>query len=89
MGDQVAQKGVSFVHQFCTVLLHALVDFIKKVEMLFWGYKLKNRLGSAISLFPPFLHLGVRIRLSIGKLNPQTSIAIVEDVFQNRQSVVD
>ena len=35
-----------FVYQFSMMLLHALVDFTKQVEMLLRGYEQKNHLGS-------------------------------------------
>ena len=47
--DDITQKRVGFVHQFSTILLHALVGFIEKVGMSPRGYKQKNRLGSAVS----------------------------------------
>ena len=65
------------------------MEVIEQIGLSLRGYKPKNRFGSAKTQFLSFLRLGIRIRLSIGKLNPQASIAITEDVFQNRQSVVD
>ena len=65
------------------------MEVIEQIGMSLRGHKPKRRFGSAKTQFLSFLRLGIHIRLSIGKLNPQASIAITEDVFQNRQSVVN
>ena len=78
-----------FVHQFSMMLLHGLVDFTKKVEMLLWRYKQKNHCGSAIFQFPPFWRIGIRFHELIGKQKPRTSIAIVQNIFLNKSSVAE
>ena len=88
-GNHVTQIRLSFVHQSSMMLLHALVDFIKQIEMLLWGYKQKNRSGSANFQFPPFSRIGIRFYVLIGKQKRRTSIAVVRDVFQKKYSVAE
>ena len=71
------------------MLLHALANFAKQVEMPLWEFEQKNHSGSVISSFPPFRRIGINIFVLISKQDTRASIGIVRDEFQKNFLVID